>query len=404
MSLNVTRKITSSLIALIVMSIVVAPEANADGYYDKGTQLFAKRQYAAARPYFDKAAENAPWDSNAFYYQALTAQYLKDWKSAKVLWAGIIDRFPGTPAAINATVAMKALDPGFFRRPRAGAGATASAGTSSASTTTAAAQPDNADAALANVQFTSPAQARIPITRTNDRVIVDAQVNNRALKIEFNGAQTALNLKDAAAMGIVNADRTPLKAGTRKPVPMRIGDIATASFPIAIEDIERSRIGDDFFRKFSYSLEPSVLVVTKKASSGGGRTSYDVPFRKQGTDMLVEVTMNGRRCNMIFDQEGGECIVPRKRTKEFGLDVQESSAYDIYDAEKQSGPLRGETGFGEVKTKQLAEAKMSLGPVANQVIQVRVDDTAKEAKIGGGALGGWKFSIDPGASLIRFSR
>jgi hypothetical protein len=406
MSAKVLRRITSTLIAFSALCAVLAPSAMADEYYDRGVVLFKKGQYGEARRYFDKACENAPWDSNAFYYQALTAQYQKDWKNCKEMWGKIIDRFPGTPAAANATAVMKTLDPGYFKRAKGPAvdlgpvgGAIPAVGGGAAS-----GGDSNAEALIAKAVFTSPAQVRVPVTRVENRVFMDAQINNRSLKIEFDGSTTAVNPKDAAALGITNPDRTPVKKGSRIPVSVRLGDVAARNFPILIEDTERSHIGDDFFRTFSYQLDPTVLVLTKKAGSTASRSSYDVPFRKQGADMVVEVTMNGRRCNMVFDQAGGEAVVPRKRAREFGLDIEESSSMDMFDVNKQSGPLRGEAGFGEVKVKSVAEAKISIGPVANQVMQVKVDDNVKEPKLGGSALSGWKFSVDPAANLIRFSR
>lgn len=409
MSSKSLKRITSTCLGLLALSAVIAPAAFADEYYEKGLQLFQKKQYAASRPYFDKAAENAPWDSNAYYYQALTAQYCRDWKAAKTLWGRVIERFPGTAAAANATAVMKTLDPSYFRQKRTGSASqkfgdlgTPDAAPQAASAS--AAGDSGANALLAAVQFTAPSQVRVPITRVDNRVMLDAQINNRSLKVEFNSSSSLITPKDAAGLGITNPDRTAVKAGTRVNVPMRVGDIATRSFPLLVDDAERSRIGDDFFRQFSYSLEPSVLVVTKKTGSSSARSNYDVPFRKQGDNMLVEVTVNGRRCTMVFEKDGSEFVVPKKRAREFGLAAEETSSMDMFDVSKQSGPLRGEAGFGEVKTKSVAEAKVSIGPVANQPMQINVDDNAKDAKIGGSVFSGWKFSVDPGANLIRFNK
>lgn len=418
MSSKLFHRITSTILALTALNVAVAPAAFAEEYFDAGVKLFNKKQFNQARPYFDKAVENAPWDSNAFYYQALTAQYCKDWKAAKDMWAKIIERFPGTPAATNATAVMKSLDPGYFKRAKAqdngfnspnaststSTGATASAGASAK----AGSKEDEAEAAINAVEFNAPAQARVPITRSDNHVLVDVSVNNRTVKMDFNGSTTCLTPKDATTLGVTNPDRTPVKVGKRAPVSMRLGDISTRNFPILVEDGERSRLGDDFFRKFTYQLDPTVLVVTKKlgGGGGGGRTAYDVPFKRQGKDMVIDVTVNGRRVSMIFDQEGGQCIVPRKRAREFGLDVQEQSEMVGYGVgtDREKGPMRGEAGFGEVKTNTVAEAKVNVGPVSGQVVTFTVDENAKDAKIGSSAFGSWKYSVDQGAGLIRFNR
>jgi hypothetical protein len=403
MSSKLVRRITSTVLSLIALSAAVSPSAFAEEYLDQGIRLFNNKQYAQSRPYFDKAVENAPWDSNAFYYQALSAQYCRDWPAAKKHCAKVIEKFPGTQACTNATNAMRSLDPGYFSRTKA-ADAGWSAGSSPATTVTTAAPADNTEALLAAVNYVAPAQARIPVNRADSRVMLDIQINSRGTKAEFTGSQTVLTTKDAAALGITNKDRTPLKVGTRVPVTIRLGEIVANGFPIMVEDGERSRIGDDFFRKFTYQLDPSHLVVTKKAQvAGGGKTMYDVPFRKQGNDMLVDVTVNGRRVSMIFEK-GSETVVPAKRVREFGLDVESTEKMDMWDPEKQSGPLRGDPGFGEVKVKSTAEAKINIGPVANQIITVKVDERAKDAKLGADGLGGWKYSIDTAANMIRFNR
>jgi hypothetical protein len=408
MSSKFVHRITSTVLSLLAVAAVLPQGAYAEEYLNQGIKLFSKKQYAQSRPYFDKAAENAPWDSNAFYYQALSAQYCRDWAGAKKLWAKVIEKFPGTPAATNATAAMKALDPGYFtRRPEstASAGATAGGGGATTPTASSSSDDDNADALIAAVQYQSPAQARIPVTHQDTHAMVDAQFNNRGLKVEFNGSTSALSLKDAKQLQITNADRSPLKAGKRVSIPIRVGDVSAKSFPIMVEDGDKSHIGDDFFRQFSYTLEPSFLVVNKKQSSGGtGKTAYDVPFKKSGSDMFVDLTINGRHVSMKFDPKGGETVIPAKRAKEFGLNVEESSKMDMFDVATQTGPIRGEAGFGEVKTKATAEAKVNIGPVSGQVVTVRVDEKATDAKIGTDAFGGWKFSVDPGANLIRFSR
>lgn len=405
MTINIRQRIKSTLLGVIALSTLASPAVFADEYYDAGLKFFKQKDYARAKQYFDKAAENAPWDSNAFYYGALSAQYQRDFKTAKELWGKIIDRFPGTPACVNATAVMKQLDPGYFTRARltpkpqtpsspVGTPSPVSAG---------AGDPNGVEALLAKVQYTSPPQARIPISRVDNRVVLDAQINNRSIKIEFNGSSTSVTPKEAAALGLTNPDRTPLKVGQRAVVPVRLGDISTQNFPVVVEDGDRGRLGDDFFRQFSYTVEPSQLVVTKKSGSTA-RGQYDVPFKKQGQDMIVDVTINGRRVSMVFDKDGGECIVPKKRAREFGLQVEESESMSMFDPEKQSGPLRGEPGFGEVKVKKTAEAKISLGPVNNVTTTVKVDDTAKDAKLGASVLSGWKFTVDPTAGLIRFSR
>lgn len=408
MSRKYVHRITSVVLSIIALGAGLPLTADAEEYLNQGIKLFNQKQYTASRPYFDKAAENAPWDSNAFYYQALAAQYCRDFNGAKKLWAKIIEKFPGTPAATNATQAMRSLDPAYFTRSKAAE----STGTSTAASPKAAGGgpsgastgDDDIETKLAAVQYQAPAQARIPVTRSDGRAVISGSVNGRSVSFDFSGSVTSLALKDARTAQITKADRTPVKAGERVAVTVRIGDINATAFPIMVDDSDKSKLGDDFFRKFTYQLDPAMLVVTKKLSGSGGKTAYDVPFRKSGSDMMVDLTINGRRVTMLFDPAGGETVVPSKRAKEFGLDVETNTEIAKYDRETQSGPQRGEAGWGEEKVKSTAEAKVCIGPVTNQVVTVKVDEKARQAKIGTDAFGGWKYTVDQGASMIRFSR
>jgi hypothetical protein len=408
MSRRNVHRITSALLSILALSAGLPFAADAEEYLNQGIKLFNQKQYNASRPYFDKAAENAPWDSNAFYYQALAAQYCRDFGSAKKLWAKIIEKFPGTPAAANATQAMRALDPAYFTRPKAGesGGSSATASTSSGGSKSGASSgggDDDIETKLAAVQYQAPAQSRIPLTRAEGRPVIAGSVNGRSVSFEFSGGTTSLSAKDARNSQITKPDRTPVKAGERVAVNVKIGDITASSFPILVDDSDKSKLGDDFFRKFTYQLDPQMLIVAKKESSGGGKTAYDVPFRRSGKDMMVDLTINGRRVSMIFDPSS-ETVVPSKRVREFGLDVQTNTEMAMYDREKGTGPMRGEAGFGEEKVKSTAEAKVCIGPVQNQLVTVHVDEKVQQPKIGTDALGGWKYTVDQGASLIRFSR
>lgn len=410
MSRKIVNRITSALLSILALSVSLPLVADAEEYLNQGIKLFSQKKYSESRPYFDKAAENAPWDSNAFYYQALAAQYCRDFVASKRLWAKIIEKFPGTPAATNATQAMRALDPAYFTRAKASGGASAaisSAGGATSGSSSGGSSPDDEiETKLAAVQYQAPSQARIPVSRAEGRAVVAGSVNGRSISFDFSGSTTSLALKDARNAQITKPDRTPIKAGERVAVNVRIGDINAASFPIMVDDSDKSKLGDDFFRKFTYQLDPSMLIVTKKSGGGGsGKTAYDVPFRKSGKDLLVDLTINGRRVSMLFDpQGGGETVVPSKRVREFGLDVETNTETAKYDAEKGTGPQRGEAGWGEEKVKSTAEAKVCIGPVQNQIVTVRVDEKAQQAKIGSDAFGGWKYTVDQSASLIRFSR
>jgi hypothetical protein len=379
----------------MLAAVMLPTAALADGYFDKGKELFEKKKYREALPYLHQAVVNAPWDSTAAYYEALDYQYLKDWKSSCKAYEASLEHFPGTQAYNNAITALKTLDPNYLRNhpqnpiPETGAA-------SSTATSTPASQGGGNDVAamLQKVVVSSANEVKIPANRMTDKTWVDGAINGKNFKFDFGSDETTISPKDAEAL------KLPAKSG-RVLVSIKVGGISETNFPLLIGETDKPKLGKDFFHQFTYSLEPSQIVATRKPRSGVA-SSWDVPFRKSGKDMMVDIQCNGRRCSVVFDPEGSECVVPARRAREFGLEVNETSTLNRYDPETNpNGPQRGEAGFGEVKTATVADAKILLGPASSEV-RVKVDESAKEAKFNNSILGGWKIKVDPAANMLRF--
>lgn len=368
--------------------------------FEAGKVYFGKKDFRSAKMYFDKAASDMPWDSNVLYYQGLTDQYMKDFAGAKRSYHKIVEQFPGTDAERNAKAALNALEPGWERKPQSSSSSSSSGGSSSSG----APAKSASGADLPPVQVTAPAQARIPVTRTNDKVFIDVSLNGRTTKLEFAGDETSISLKDAMALQLVDKTKPPA-AGTKVPVTMRMGDIVQKNFPLNIgSDTDRSKIGEDFFKQFKYTLEPSFITANHRTVSGA-KGGYELPFRQQGKDIMVDVTVNGRKVSMIFDEKGAECVVPASKARDFGLDVQESSSFNTFNpVTNPNGPVRGEPGYGEMKKSASAEAKLTVGPIYNPGMHITIDETATAAKIGPSALGGWHADVDRAANVIRLTR
>lgn len=205
--------------------------------------------------------------------------------------------------------------------------------------------------------------------------------------------------KDAAALGIKGAT-----IGAKVLTTVKVGEISERNYPVTIDNVEKPRLGDDFLKQFTFTLDNNIMNVVKKAG-GAARAGWDVPFRRQGKDMLVEAMVNGRRVSMIFDQGGGECVVPKNRVREFGLEANETSQLNMFNPNSNpTGAVRGEAGFGETKTQVTAEGKVQIGPVITPGVRFKVDDTAKDAKLSSSAFGEWKYDVDLTANLLRFHR
>jgi hypothetical protein len=393
-----------TLVAAISLMAGTSSKAFALDNFEVGKGFFAKKDFRSAKVYFDKAAADMPWDSNVLYYQALTSQYLKDWEGSKRVYKKIVEQFPGTDAEHNSRAALNVLEPGWEKKAKAESAA--KAGGTQAAAGGASAKSGASSGDLPPVSIDAPASSRVPLVRTGDRVFIDVSVNGRSKQMEYAGDETSVNLKDAIALGIVDKAKPPA-AGTKIPVTFKMSQITQKNFPLNIgSDSDRTKVGDDFFKKFNINLDPSGITAAYRQASARKSGGYDLPFRNGGNgQLMVDVSVNGRRVSMAFDEKAGECIVPSARAREFGLDVQETSETNMWDAVKNpTGPVRGDPGYGEVKKNAFAEARIQVGPVTSTGIRVKIDDQAKGAVMGPSAFSGWHADVDKPAGVIHLSR
>lgn len=383
------KRLGKTLPLVAVLAAISVQAVSADSYFDNGRSFFDKRQWAKALPYFHKAAEDSPWDSTAAYYEALCYHQLRDWGNAKKAYKGIVEHFPGSPAYSNAIAALKVLDPSFVNQHNNGTPAATLQSTSNDS---------GADAAalMAKVVVTAPGgETQIPVQRVTNKTWVDGSVNGRSFKFDFGGENTTISPKDAKAMGMAVSSGKAI--GT-----VKVGQISESNFPVSVEETASPKLGNDFFNQFSYTLNPSSISATKKAGGASG-SSWDVPFSKSGKDMMINVLCNGRRVSVVFDPDGGENVVPKNRAREFGLEVNEGSTLNRYDADTNpNGPLRGQPGWGEMKDVTAADGKVVVGPCSSQV-HFKIDDKATSARVTPSVFGGWRYQVDPAAQKLHFT-
>src|SRR5215470_15489677 len=104
--------------ALIVVAgaMLASCPAKADQYFNAGVTYFNQKQYQKAVPYFEYALRNSPWDSNAYYYLALSYHYMGDTVRAKQMYRQVVERFGAQPAAALAAAALKKIDPNYQLR------------------------------------------------------------------------------------------------------------------------------------------------------------------------------------------------------------------------------------------------------------------------------------------------
>jgi hypothetical protein len=380
---------------ILLLGCIAAQPAFADTYFDQGRILFEKHQFAKALPYFHKAAADSPWDSTAAYYEALCYHQLRDWKNAGTAYKGIMEHFPGSPAYNNALAALRVLDPAYIKQMNAAQQPAAQPSSSGGGGGSSSGNEDST-AALNAVQVVGPIESKIPVQRVVDKNWLDGSINGRSFKFDFSGDNTVISPKDAKSMNL------PVTSGKTK-VSIKVGQISETNFPLTIEETDRPKLGTDFFYKFAFTLDPSTITATKKAG-GVAASGWDVPFRKKGKDMMIDIQVNGRRVSVILDADGGENVIPRARAKEFGMEASETSELNRFDPDTNpNGPVRGQEGFGEVKTTTGADGKVIVGPCSASV-HFKIDDKATDAKVSKAIFGAWKYQMDAAGNRIHFTR
>lgn len=392
-----------SMILLLGMALVEFSQlpAWADKYFDEGVQHFQKKDYKKAVAYLEKSISEVPWESKSYYYCALAYHYSKQYQKASAKYVEIIDRFPGTAAAQNATAALKVIDPNYFAR-AAKAKATSSGGG------TAAAVQAQGEADAGSVEGN---QCRIYFSKSGKDMLVDIRVNGRGIKAAFDPLveDTVFSRGQLQALGV------QAQAGAKEQrVELQIGQMMRRNFPIKIDDAAASqpRVGQSYLSAFTYQVDSagSWIDLQRKGAGGGGsgRTSgSDVAFTRSGKDVLVNVDINGRNAVMIFDPSFDGVSIPQKVARSMGLQVEEAEEVKPLPSE---GPQRGEPGWVSPEDrpsgpKQLVVRRIKFGPAekSNVLVQI-IESGSKQGKIGSDFVGDWRCDVDYQSNVIHFHR
>ncbi|MBY0358747.1 MAG: hypothetical protein K2W82_12155 [Candidatus Obscuribacterales bacterium] len=385
-------------LALAAAGLVCLPAAWADKYCDEGIKLFQKKDYKKAIGYFEQAIGETPWETKPYYYSALSYHYLGDYKKAAVKYAAIIERFPGTPASQNATQALKALNPGYFRQnPTAGG----SAGAAPASASSASENTGNSTI--------EGSQTRVYFNKSGRDMIVDARVNGRGIKVVFDPAAEHTSF----SRGQLQALAVPVQAGSKEQrIDLQLGQLTRKNFEVKVDEATggQPRLGQSFIGAFAYQVDNGgnwIDLQRKSGSSAGSLGKNDVPFVRSGKDILVAVEINGRSLTAAFDPNADGIIIPQKLAKSVGLAADEAEEVKPLPSE---GPQRGEAGWvsqdeRQSGPKQLVVRRLKFGPVEKSNVTVQlVDSASRYAKIGADFVSTWRYDVDYSVNVIHFNR
>lgn len=358
--------------------------------FDDGVKLLGQRNYKAAAAKFEQAVKSNPSNSNAYYYRALTYQYLGDRAKASSYYQQILQKFPSSAAA---EYARQALTP----PPRA----------------------SRASRSSGSREFQSsygadPEQSKIYFTRQGRSLVIDAEVNNRRIPVIFDtGAEACVfGVNHLQQMGI-SAPTGPATGeasgvGSSAPVKtwqmnvdLKVGQIRRTNFPITVQaDLPTTPLlGQSFFSGFEYTIDDSInTIVLARAGAArphSGHDSYAVPFTNEGKEVVVTVEVNGKKCDMYFDTGADGITFTREQARNVGLSIPE-------DAEEGSSMGIG----GTTSSLTFPVRRMRMGPIEKSDIPVSVIEQGKMPKplLGQTFYGGWQYTIDNQSKVIKFVR
>jgi hypothetical protein len=92
-------------------------------------------------------------------------------------------------------------------------------------------------------------------------------------------------------------------------------------------------LGQTFFQDFTYTIDNGAHSIhfVKKRKAGGSayadpsRDPNNVPFTRQGNEIVVNVSVNGRPTKMYFDTGATSCILSKEQVKQLGLTIHEDA-------------------------------------------------------------------------------
>lgn len=379
--------------------------ARAEQYYDAGLKLFQAKKYADAARYFEQSIKDAPWESNTFYYCALTYHYMGNFKKAAEKYGECVERFPGTQACNQSMAALKVVDPDYFKRKKtaeAVAAAAAAKANSPGASATQAAVPEKGT-------VEGQEQTRV-FYRLNDRdKVVDVRVNGRPTRaiLDVNGETTSFSRQQLASLGI-NTDKntTEIKG------EIALGGVVRKNFPITVEDTGLpARLGNSFLEAFNVDINDGAKTVDLRRKSAGSTTAgASIPFAREGKSLLVTVDINGHPTQMVFDPDAsGDMHFTPQQARNAGIKVDEA---ELEHKSPTDMPVRGDPNWvppdEQTPSAKIVSVRLRLGPIERPHVTAKISEQGgpKKPTFGPELIhgGGYKYDIDYKTNKIILTR
>lgn len=357
--------------------------------YTTGVALFNRNDYQGAIECFARAVKADPTNSNAIYYLANSYQRSGQAQKAQRLYQLCVAKFPGSTAARYSAQSLSSMV------------GRASGGTSAKTVSS------------ANGDYIPDQESVGFKTDSAGHPVVSAQINGRAIDLVFDtGAEaTIIGKNHASSIGlaipggpttvsIAAAGGTNVGAWS-VPAVVQVGQIKrTVEVLILEKDYPYASLGVPFFSDLAYKQDNNAHLIrfarrdraaTNISSSGYGQ---DVPFRLDGASMIVDLKIDGKPLQAVFDSGAASSIrLSMAHLKQLGIQPP---------ADAQRGQGSGFGGGGSMVRFKVGRVEM--GPlVKNNVDIYAFEGSMPYPIVGQEFISGRSYTVDREKRVIRFS-
>lgn len=387
-SLKSLPKQAISAMALSLLCLGQCSPAWAANAFAEGVQAYGQRNYNLALIKLSDYLRKSPGHADANYYLAATYAALNRQPEAKRQYAYVLKAFPGTKAAKYSLQAMARMNDNKYM------------------TTVVQQVATEAKAKAANVQ-----EERIPLRRsTGGHLMVRVRVNGKPCEFAFDTGASGTCITQEAWQRL--GYELPKEAPTGKASGVG-GDVGTWCREAEIEmgRIKRKLpliivpnmpfdgvVGQTFFQDMQYNLSGSsdYIHIFSGTSAAASRSvpmnTVDIPFTRVGNNLQVDVRINGRPIQMLFDTGATNTVVAATMAKQ--MDLKPTGDFTV-------GQMTGVGAASQILIYNVDS--IALGPVVKRNISIWVGGDGFNL-LGQNFFGDQRYVIDNDKNVIHFLR
>jgi len=392
--------------------------------YQDGIKALKEKRFSEATKLLQRAWWTTQTDPEALYYLAVSEHYQGLTGNALTHYQILLKRFPNSPHARAALQAASgiSLKPGTtdsqnypkVKQSTASTRATTvqNYGTTYGISTAGRSRP------VSPAQYSLPEKATLLFEPNSRQMRIDCFLNNRPIKMVFDTGATGIvigkNQLEEIGLKPPDGDPTGHSGGSaidgEQPYWMMKADLKVATvfrsnIPIKVISYNSGPplLGQTFIQDFDYVIDSSagVIRLTRKDVHNPLRNSLplsqasSIPFRWEGTKMVVNVEVNGHPYPMYFDTGNSAAAIT--------FAMSDVKALNLNTEESEGATTGGVTGTGSALRFKVKRLK--FGPIEKFDVPVLANYSALERPLVGQQMyEGYEFTVDNDAKLIKFIR